>query len=69
MTAFAIIEFILIWLFVANFICRKRNWYKAITSSEDRQLAVMCAFCITPIVLVIAFIREFIFRDWDYFKD
>lgn len=63
------LEFILtfiIWLFVANFICRKRNWYKSKGEfNDDRHLAVLCAFCLTPIVLIIAIIREFIIRDWD----
>lgn len=68
MTLIEIIEFIIIWLFVANFICRKRQWYKAIKDDADRVTAVIFAFLFTPIILLIALIREFIFRDWEYYK-
>lgn len=64
MTSITIIEFIIIWLFIANFICRKRNWYQS-QYGDDRHIAVIFAFVLMPIFLIITIIREFIVRDWD----
>jgi ABC-type anion transport system duplicated permease subunit len=59
----AVVEFFIIWVFIGVWIAWKREWYKVL--AEDQVGAIILAVVLMPLILLLALIREFIFRDWD----
>ena len=52
---------ILNWLLIGYFICVKRNWYG---DNKDKQFLVAGNLILSPIALLIAFVRIFIIGEW-----
>lgn len=75
MTNLEIILTISIWIIVGFWISHKRDWYKGsrYTSAEfmpnptesDRILRIIMGILASPISLLVAFIIEFVIRDWE----
>jgi hypothetical protein len=57
-----VLSIILNWLLIGYFICVKRNWYG---DYQDKQFLVMGNLFLSPIALVIAFVRVFIIHKWE----
>jgi hypothetical protein len=52
---------ILNWLLIGYFICVKRNWY---ADNKEKQILVALNFILSPIALVVAFVKVFIIGEW-----
>lgn len=62
----AITVVLAVWLYViiGVWVCYKRKWYSYLTSDE-RGPAIIFGIALMPFNFLIAFAKEFLWRDWD----